>query len=153
MWRHVVSFSELPEPTDWLFRTGIAYPMRATIDGTGPGAVRRCTFSTGAFIEPIEVWDEPRVLGFSVEQNPPPMEEWSPWGAFDAPHLHGFFTAHRGEFALEPTPDGGTLLRGTTWYRHEIWPVWYWRIWSDWIIHRIHLRVLRHVARLAEVPG
>lgn len=37
VWRHVVTFSELPAPTEWLFRAGIAYPLRAEIQGTGPG--------------------------------------------------------------------------------------------------------------------
>jgi hypothetical protein len=44
-------------------------------------------------------------------------------------------------------------LEGTTWYRHGLWPAEYWRWWSDAIIHRIHLRVLRHVRMLAEQPG
>jgi uncharacterized membrane protein YhaH (DUF805 family) len=29
VWRHVVSFPDLPPPTDWLFRAGVAYPIRA----------------------------------------------------------------------------------------------------------------------------
>jgi hypothetical protein len=74
VWRHVVSFSDLPAPTEWIFRTGIAYPVRASIAGSGPGAVRRCDFSTGPFVEPIQVWDEPRLLQFSVTKNPAPME-------------------------------------------------------------------------------
>ena len=59
VWKHVVTFSELPPPQEAIFRAGIAYPVRAQIEGSGPGAVRRCEFSTGSFIEPIEVWDEP----------------------------------------------------------------------------------------------
>jgi uncharacterized membrane protein YhaH (DUF805 family) len=66
VWPHVVAFAELPEPDEWLFRTGLAYPVRARIDGVGVGAVRRCEFSTGAFIEPITVWDAPRRLSFDV---------------------------------------------------------------------------------------
>ncbi len=58
VWRYVVAFSELPPPTDWIFRAGVAYPMRAEIQGHGVGAERRCVFSTGPFVEPIEVWDE-----------------------------------------------------------------------------------------------
>src|SRR5262245_28260477 len=34
VWRHVVSFSELPPPREWLFHTGVAYPTRARIPGT-----------------------------------------------------------------------------------------------------------------------
>jgi hypothetical protein len=33
VWRHVVTFSEIPEPQEWYFRTGIAYPKRALIEG------------------------------------------------------------------------------------------------------------------------
>ena len=59
---YVVSFPPLAEPGDRLFRTGIAYPTRAEIHGHGVGAVRHCVFSTGTFVEPIEVWDEPLLL-------------------------------------------------------------------------------------------
>ena len=37
VWRHIVTFQELPEPTDSLFRVGIAYPMRARIEGDRRG--------------------------------------------------------------------------------------------------------------------
>lgn len=150
VWRHVVSFAELPPPEDWLFRAGIAYPMRAEIRGTGPGAVRHCVFSTGAFVEPIEIWDEPRLLRFSVTENPPILRELSPWGTIHPPHLTGFLTSRKGEFRLEALPGGRTRLVGTTWYQHDLWPSAYWRLWSDWIIHRIHRRVLEHVVWHAE---
>jgi hypothetical protein len=129
---------------------GVAHPVRATIEGAGPGAIRRCVFSTGAFVEPIEVWDEPRRLAFGVTEAPPPMEEWTPWGGLDAPHLRGFLVPSFGEFLLERAPDGGTRLVGTTRYRHHLWPSAYWRLWADFAIHRIHLRVLEHVRREAE---
>ena len=51
---------------------------------------------------------------------------------------------------LEPLPDGGTRLVGRTWYRVHMQPEGYWRLWGDAIIHAIHVRVLEHVARLAE---
>src|SRR5207237_6823083 len=62
VWPHVQGFADLPPPAEWFFRTGIAYPVRARISGTGVGAVRRCEFSTGPFVEPITVWDPPRRL-------------------------------------------------------------------------------------------
>ncbi len=150
VWQSVVTFSELPEPTELLFRLGIAYPVKATIQGTGVGAVRHCEFSTGPFVEPIEVWDEPRLLKFSVTQNPAPMQEWTPYRAINPPHLHGFLVSEGGQFLLKPLPNGKTQLEGTTWYRHHMWPAGYWQIWSDQIIHQIHLRVLKHIQYLAE---
>ena len=150
VWGHVVSFSELPEPKEWIFRHGIAYPVRAKIYGKGIGAQRHCVFSTGSFIEPIEVWDEPRLLKFGVTENPPPMQEWTPYRNLHPPHLDGFLVSERGQFLLAPLTDGRTRLEGTTWYRHHMWPASYWQIWADLIVHQIHVRVLRHIKTLAE---
>jgi len=150
VWQHVVSFESLPAPQRWLFHTGIAYPVRAEIVGEGVGAIRYCEFSTGPFVEPITVWDAPRHLAFDVVQNPHPMQEMSIHAHVHAPHLEGTFVSERGEFRLDPLPNQRTRLTGTTWYRHSMSPEWYWRLWSDAIIHEIHARVLEHVATLAE---
>jgi hypothetical protein len=153
VWKQVIAFTEIPPPEEWFFRAGIAYPIRAEMLGSGPGAERHCVFSTGAFVEPIEVWDEPRLLKFSVTSNPPPMEEWSPYSHIEPPHLRGFLVSEEGQFLLTPLPDGGTRLEGTTWYRHGLWPTRYWQLWSDAIIHQIHMRVLKHIKDEAEKTG
>jgi hypothetical protein len=153
VWRAVVSFPELPPPDDdWVFRAGVACPVRAEIAGRGVGAERRCVFTTGTFVEPIDAWDEPRRLAFSVADQPEPMREWSPY-TIHPPHLHGYLVSRRGEFRLTPLAGGRTRLEGVTWYTNRMWPAIYWRLWSDAIIHRIHLRVLNHVKRLAEADA
>lgn len=149
VWRNVIEFRDIDEAPEWYFRAGIAYPLRAKIAGAGPGAKRYCVFTTGAFVEPIEVWDAPRRLKFSVTSNPPPMRELSPYSDIRPAHLDGFLASRGGQFELEPLPGGRTKLTGTTWYQHHLWPASYWRLWSDAIIHRIHLRVLRHIAKLS----
>jgi Polyketide cyclase / dehydrase and lipid transport len=153
VWRHVVSFTEIPPPAEALFRTGLSYPLRAEIRGRGVGAVRHCVFTTGPFVEPITTWDEPRLLAFGVTQQPAPMEEWTPYRGIHPPHLDGYFVSRRGQFLLEPLPGGRTRLEGTTWYTHRLFPTVYWGLWSDVVIHRIHGRVLRHVKQLAEEKG
>jgi len=150
VWNEVVAFAEIPPPKELLFRAGIAYPIRAEISGHGVGAVRHCIFSTGPFAEPIEVWDEPRLLKFGVTANPAPLNELSPYGNIQPPHLHGYFVSKQGQFLLTALPGGRTRLEGTTWYQHTMWPAAYWRLWSDYIIHRIHLRVLEHIRTQAE---
>ena len=150
VWKNVVSFAEMPPPTEWIFKVGVAHPLRAVIDGHGPGAVRHCVFSTGEFVEPIEVWQEPRLLKFSVTAQPASMEEWSPYGRIETPHLHNYLVSRGGQFLLTPLPDGGTRLEGTTWYQDSLWPSLYWKLWSDAVIHRIHLRVLRHIRASAQ---
>lgn len=153
VWNQVVAFAEIPPPKELLFRAGIAYPIRAEISGHGAGAVRHCIFSTGPFVEPIEVWDEPRLLKFGVTANPAPLNELTPYGHIDAPHLHGYFVSEQGQFLLTALPGGRTRLEGTTWYHNAMWPASYWHLWSDYIIHRIHSRVLEHIRSEAETAN
>jgi uncharacterized membrane protein YhaH (DUF805 family) len=153
VWRHVIAFPPLPPPEEWIFRAGFAAPLAAVIDGEGAGAVRRCIFTTGAFIEPIETWDAPRELGFSVISSPDPMREWTLWAGPRPPHLDGYLQSTRGQFLLQPLPGGRTRLVGRTWYRTHMVPERYWRLWSDRVIHAIHIRVLRHVAALSEAAA
>jgi hypothetical protein len=153
VWNELVAFAQIPEQREWLFHTGVAYPIRAEIRGHGPSAVRYCVFSTGAFVEPIEIWDEPHRLSFGVRSQPPVMQEWSPF-AIRPPHIaQNYLLSKHGEFLLEELPGGRTHLIGTTWYENRFWPGAYWRVWSDYFIHRIHMRVLEHIKRMAESPA
>ena len=150
VWEAVVAFPEITSSPGGIFDFGIAYPIRATIEGTGVGAIRRCTFNTGDFVEPITAWDAPHRLAFDVVENPLPMKEWSFWGEIDTPHLHGFMVSERGQFQLTKQPDGTVLLEGTTWYHQNLWPNAYWGTVSDQIIHQIHGRVLGHIKDVVE---
>jgi hypothetical protein len=150
VWRNVVSFPDLPPPHEWFFLAGIACPERARIDGQGIGAIRYCEFSTGSFVEPISVWDEPQRLAFDVTKQPPTMRELSPWGDIHPPHLDFVLRSRRGEFRLIPLENGGTRLEGRTWYDFDMGPRTYWALWGDYFIHRIHLRVLEHIQQLSE---
>lgn len=149
VWQNVIRFPRLKIPRELLFKTGIAYPIDAQIDGHGVGAVRRCNFTTGSFVEPITVWDEPKLLKFAVQEQPAPMKEISFWD-IDAPHLHDYFVSKQGQFRLVKLKNGYTRLSGTTWYYHNIRPAFYWRIWSNYIIHAIHERVLSGIKANAE---
>jgi hypothetical protein len=150
VWKYVVEFPPLPEPQEWYFRAGLGYPTETRIEGSGPGAARYCDFSTGSFVEQVEVWDAPRLLRFRVTESAAPMSEWSPYGEIVTKHLHGYFISREGQFQLTRLANNHTLVEGTSWYQHGLWPAEYWRWWSDAIIHRIHMRVLTHIKALAE---
>ncbi len=153
VWPNVVKFSDLPPTNDWLFKLGVAHPLRARIDGQGVGAIRHCEFSTGAFVEPITIWNEPNQLAFDVRYQPQPMKELSFYDHVDAPHLNGYFRSVKGEFKLIPLANGRTRLEGRTWYEMDMHPGSYWQIYGRWFIHKIHLRVLAHVKNLSEAPA
>lgn len=153
VWNNVIEFSPLAPPKEWLFHTGIAYPIGATITGSGVGAVRRCRFSTGDFIEPITVWDEDHLLAFNVKSEPPSLREIG-FGEIHTPHIdRNYMRSQHGQFRLVALDSSHTLLEGTTWYQDYFWPQVYWRPLSDAIVHRIHARVLEHVKEQAEAQA
>jgi uncharacterized membrane protein YhaH (DUF805 family) len=150
VWPNVIGFSELPAPPEWFFKLGVAYPMRARINGAGVGAVRHCEFSTGPFVEPITVWNPPHHLAFDVTSQPPSMTELSPYQSVKAPHLEGYMVSRGGEFRLTALPGGRTRIDGTTHYTLAIYPESYWVLFAEPLLHSIHGRVLSHIKNLSE---
>ncbi len=81
---------------------------------------------------------------------PPSMQEWSPYGRIDAPHLEGYMVSKGGEFRLVPLPGERTRLEGTTHYTLAIYPEMYWVAYAEVLLHGIHHRVLAHIKTLSE---
>jgi hypothetical protein len=153
VWRYVAAFPEIEERPAAIFRAGIAYPVRTEIDGSGWGVSRRCVLSTGKLEERVTAWEPPNLLRFAVNSTPPAVRELSPWPDIDPPHLHGYYVSHQGEFRLTELAGHRTLVVGTSWYSHGLEPAQYWRLWSDYVVHGVHRRVLVHIKELAEAEG
>jgi hypothetical protein len=150
VWASIVGLDHLPPPRDWVLRSGIACPESTRITRSGVGGTRICTLSTGTLRERISVWSPGRRLRWIAETTPPPLREINPFGEVDAPHLHGFYTNTQGEFALQRLGPGRTLVTRRTWYRHNLYPSEYWRLWSDFAASRVHKFVLRELKARAE---
>jgi hypothetical protein len=153
VWKNIVAFPDISAQPDWVLRTGVAYPLRTRIEGSGVGAPRKCDLSTGTVEERVVAWDEPRLLRFTVTSTPPAMKEMGLYGPIYPKHVTGYYNSAEGQFALTPLPGGRTLVTGTSWYRHGLWPASYWRWWSDLVVHHIHARVLEHIRALSEANG
>jgi hypothetical protein len=150
VWKNVVAFPEIALPPDWVLDKGFAYPVRTRIEGAGVGAHRQCDLSTGTVEERVTVWDEPRLLRFVVTSTPPAMQERGLYGPITPKHVTGYYNSAEGQFELIELPGSRTLVVGTSWYRHGLWPAEYWRLWSDMVVHHIHRRVLEHIRELSE---
>lgn len=153
VWQYVAAFPDITAQPDWVLRTGLAYPIRTRIRGAGAGVVRNCDLSTGTVQERVVVWDKPHLLRFVVTATPPAMKEVGLYGPIYPKHLNGYYISKEGQFALTRLSGGRTLVVGTSWYQHGLWPAEYWRLWSDMVIHHIHRRVLEHIRMLAEENG
>lgn len=151
VWEHLIDAASLPAADRPLFRRGVGHPTELRLEGEGPGATLAGEFSTGPFEVAIDEWDAPNRLAMSVTEHPPTMEEWSIYGEIDAPHLVDYFACDSGEIELEATPNGTTVLRGTTRCHQELGPSAYWTVWSKSIIDRLHQRVLEDVAHRSQV--
>lgn len=152
VWEHVVEFPPLVPPSGLIFKLGVAYPTHARIEGEGVGAIRYCEFSTGAFVEPITVWEPGKRLAFDVTESPAPLRELTPF-TVDPPHLRDYLMPRAGEFRITDLGEGRVLLEGSTWYEQRLRPEGYWVLWSDLIVSRIHDSVLEHIREQVEGGG
>jgi hypothetical protein len=85
-----------------------------------------------------------------VDLQPEPLKELGFYNNIHPNHLHGYWISKGGQFKLIQLSNGHTLLEGTTWYINKIKPGFYWTLWSDYIVHKIHERVLEHIKIHAE---
>jgi hypothetical protein len=143
VWPHVLAFPEIPDaPNYWLFRVGLPYPVETTNGGDFVGADRACRFSGGVvFKEKVAELVPGKLLTFDIVEMP------------QDPELTGHLEAHRGQFELRDNGDGTTTLIGRTWYSLHVRPVGYFDWWTHDIFGAVHLRVMKHIQRLAESGG
>jgi hypothetical protein len=140
VWPYVVEFPPIErEPEYWFFRVGLPMPMSTVVDAHREGARRRCIFSNGAtFDETMTEFRPHQQLTFDIVAQPAD------------PEIIGHIALKRGQFRLEPLPGGRTRLVGTSWYTLTIAPAWYFDLWAESITRNVHVRVMNHIADLAE---
>ena len=152
VWRALTSDAPIAAPPGVVARAGLAYPVRGRLLGHGVGAVRLGEFSTGVARERIIVWEPERHLAFEVLEQPPAMEEMSPYRRVHAPHVQGYFDTGETRFDLEPLPGGQTRLTVRAAHMLRIDPVPYWEPIARWAVRDNTRRALADIRDKAEAP-
>ena len=133
---NTVSFPPIKTANHGVFSFYVPKLEKAVIDGSGIGAIRRCIFDQGTFVEPITVWRPGHELSFSVRSQ---INRFTP-----------YLTTTQGQFKLIRLGPNRTKLIGNTWYKMHVAPKEYWQIWANYFIHGIHMRALDHIKHIAE---
>lgn len=150
VWQALVSDGPIAGEPQFVALAGFAFPVRGRLLGQGVGAVRLGEFSTGTAQERVTSWEPAKRLAFVVINQPPMMEEMSPYRRVHAPHLHGYFETDTTSFELERSPAGGTRLVAQATHRLRIDPALYWEPIARLAIRLNVTRVLQSVKGAAE---
>lgn len=153
IWPYLFNLNSLPEPQNWILRTGVAYPIRVEAMAAQVGSRRNCVLSTGNMPEVISAIEPYRRMRFDVLSTPAPLKETNPFGEVHAPHEHGYFDVEWGEFQLVDLGKGQTKLIGTSQYRFNLFPGWYWSLINDTVVEQIHARVMNEIKRRVEAAN
>ena len=154
VWQALVSEAPIRPPPGLVGYAGLSYPVRAEILGSGgAGAERRGYFSTGLARERITEWVPARRLAFAVIEQPPAMEEMSPYRRVHAPHVSGYFDTVETRFELTPLAGGETRLTITASHVLRLDPVLYWEPLARWAVRSNMSRVLRDIEAKAQAAA
>ncbi|MEB3206119.1 MAG: hypothetical protein VKK59_02070 [Vampirovibrionales bacterium] len=155
----VVAFPRIPDALspsglwDGWFSLGLPKPVQATVACRAVNCLRKCHFTQNTlFNERITRYEPARELSFDVEAQVGPQNLIT---GVDPHVMPGgiYFETTQGRFQLQPTANGHTILRGTSWYRLHSSINWYARPWAETFLHLIHNRVLQHVKVLSETTS
>ncbi|MEO5772817.1 MAG: hypothetical protein ABIQ32_01685 [Sphingomicrobium sp.] len=150
VWEATIAPGRIDVPANAVARAGLAYPLGSRIRGSGVGAIRLGLFSTGTAIERVTEWKPGKRLTFEVLQQPPAMEEMSPYRRVHAPHVHGYFETGETRFEMHGLANGKTRLMITAAHRLRIDPLPYWEPIARWAIRENCRRVLEDIRLKAE---
>jgi hypothetical protein len=143
VWKYVAEHPvNTSKPDYWLFQIGMPDPIQSTVSAHSVGANRKCIFKNNAvFDEVIVDYKKDSLFTFDILTQP------------NDPEIIGHIEIQRGQFVLKQNPDGSTLLTGTSWYKLNVYPAWYYDLWAEDITREVHIRVMKHIKALAEKKG
>lgn len=150
VWSALTSGEPIGSPPGLVGRAGLAYPTRSRLLGKGVDSARIGAFSTGIAHERVTIWEPGRRLAFAVLDQPPAMEEMSPYRRVHAPHVSGYFDTAWTSFELEELPGRKTRLVARAENILRIDPVPYWEPIARWAVRDNMSRVMRDIRDKAE---
>jgi hypothetical protein len=153
VWRAVASDEAIGPPPWAIAVAGFAYPIRGRMLGRGVGAERIGLFSTGIAHERVTEWVPQRRLSFILLDQPPMMEEMSPYRRVHAPHVQGYFTTIRTSFELQQLGRDRTRLTIADSHMLRLDPALYWEPLARWAIAKNVAHVLQSIKHRAEAKG
>jgi hypothetical protein len=136
-------------PHSWSHGIGFPSPVEATLSFEGAGSVRHATFERGVlFIENVDLWEPRHRLGFSIHAQ---TDQIPPTSLDEHVRVGGpFFDVLRGEYTLEPLPDGTTRLHLASQHRISTDFNWYAHLWTDAVMADIQQTILHVVQQRCE---
>jgi hypothetical protein len=138
--------------TSWSHRIGFPDPIAATLSYEGVGGVRRASFDGGVlFIETVDIWEPQHWLAFSIH----PETAQIPNTTLDEHVTVGgpYFDVLRGEYRIEPLPNGKVRLHLNSWQRVSTDFNWYAHLWTDAVMSDLQKRILYVVQQRAEAQN
>jgi hypothetical protein len=144
VWRNiervpVIRPAELP--MSWSRAIGFPAPIEATLSAEGVGGVRHAAFARGVlFIENVDVWHPRQRLAFSIHA----QTEQIPRTTLDEHVRIGgpYFDVLRGEYVLEPLPNGVVRLHLYSQQRLSTDFNWYAQLWTGSIMRDLQNSIL-----------
>ena len=155
VWDNLKSVSTI-EPAEltrsWSRQIGFPRPLDATLSRAGVGGIRHARFEGGVlFIETVDVWEPSRRLAFSIRAQTSQI----PSATLDSHVTVGgpFFDVLRGQYVLEPLPNGVTRLRLSSRHRLSTDFNWYAHFWTDAVMRDIQGSILEVLRRRCEAQA
>ena len=137
IWKQLISSSNLQVEDSSPEDSILPEPISIQTNGSGVGAQRTSTLTTGHRYERIVEWNPGHLLRFDIVDQSLPIRDWSPYPETRDTIFRGFAQARAGQFRLIPVSPEVTRLESTTWYYHNRWPTAYWTSISDRLIDHL----------------
>ncbi|MDX5444221.1 MAG: hypothetical protein LPJ89_10620 [Hymenobacteraceae bacterium] len=150
VWQNLITKNTYSGFDNFFFQAGVAYPNSTVLVQKGADHYFVCNYSQGNIELPVRSLIENEKFEFGFEDTPAPMKELSFYNDLHLPHLHGYFKISSGQILLKQLNENQTLLTAKTTYSYNIKPLQYWKIWTNFLLNKIHNQVINTIKSKSE---
>jgi hypothetical protein len=137
---------------NFFLSNGVSFPMSMQLKTSSDCNSLFCVYNNGIVNATVDSLVNGELIRFSLPAPPVSMRETTIYHDVEPDHIRGRILVDYGSFRLVPRNEK-TILIASTQFKSNIGPKFYWKLWSKYLVSRLHQHVLEKISRSCETRG
>jgi hypothetical protein len=131
---------------NFFLANGVSFPLSMELKTSQGCNSLFCVYNNGIVNAIVDSLVPERLIRFSLHEPPVSMKETTIYSDVEPDHIRGRILVDYGSFRLIPH-NGKTILKATTRFKSNLGPKFYWKLWSEYLVNRLHQHVLEKISQ------
>jgi hypothetical protein len=150
VWNELTQPFEFGQADNFFLEHGVSYPMSMELKNNNGCNSLFCQYSNGNISGKVDSLIPNQLMRFSFSDAPVSMKETSLYSDVEPKHIRGKVLIDYGAFRIVPLENGNVEVIATSQFRSSLGPHFYWNLWGEYLIDKMHEHVLQKLKLQSE---